>query len=576
MTSDLGDDPNSLNEFMNRKAWDPAWYETIVFLTGQVREAWPLLRKLADESRDDVSRHRLALAGRCLGQIRGAQIQEAPASLLRDEIAEALLSAAGRQFDSTLDVPDHLSQGLRGVALADSYYPCVPLGDLILSRAHDEQSAFLVAVMNCLWDIVPTLVDTSVIIDYMSSTYWWERELALRAVEAHGDTLAPDRTLISALVRRLANDRDELVAASAAKALAAVEEAAAEHPQVLPALLDRCLRAGSQSVRRAAAEAMVVLAGTAELQRHAQALVASLREETDPELRYHAVRALAALCPTLEVPGVIVAPLLACALHDMDEWVRGEALEALGGLGQAASSHPSVIPSLSKLLRVGGFWERFKAARALGALGAAEIEAIAVGLSDALGDPDEHVRAEAARALAAVGEAALARPTVVEKLLQYLRSADWYDRCCAAEALGAMGRAVANEPNVIRELIDGLGDPEVHVRQRAASALGKLGVPQRDDRALNALLHLLETDCELTVREAAATALASVGEATAGSSVIQTLMRKSKSETFRVRLAAGRALAAIESAGIRIFAMDGPSQLGTEWRLANVRELAIT
>src|SRR5262249_2455504 len=58
--------------FVDRKGWLPAWQETIVLLAGKLDDPVPLLEVLADEGKDDLFRHRLALAARCLGEIEGA------------------------------------------------------------------------------------------------------------------------------------------------------------------------------------------------------------------------------------------------------------------------------------------------------------------------------------------------------------------------------------------------------------------------------------------------------------------------------------------------------------------------
>jgi hypothetical protein len=58
-----------VKEFLDRKAWLPAWQEVIVLLAGNLNDAAPLLEMLADEGKDDLLRHRLALAALCLPEI---------------------------------------------------------------------------------------------------------------------------------------------------------------------------------------------------------------------------------------------------------------------------------------------------------------------------------------------------------------------------------------------------------------------------------------------------------------------------------------------------------------------------
>ena len=47
----------------------PTWREVILFLAGRLNDPSPLLELLADKSRDDEFRHRLALACECLAEI---------------------------------------------------------------------------------------------------------------------------------------------------------------------------------------------------------------------------------------------------------------------------------------------------------------------------------------------------------------------------------------------------------------------------------------------------------------------------------------------------------------------------
>jgi len=50
-----------VRELVDKKARDPHWQEVIVLLAGQLQDPEPLLKLLADETRDDPLYHRLAL-----------------------------------------------------------------------------------------------------------------------------------------------------------------------------------------------------------------------------------------------------------------------------------------------------------------------------------------------------------------------------------------------------------------------------------------------------------------------------------------------------------------------------------
>jgi predicted NACHT family NTPase len=58
-----------VSQLVDKKAWDPRWQEVITLLAGQMDNPIPLLELLCDPSRDDIFRHRLCLAARCLPEI---------------------------------------------------------------------------------------------------------------------------------------------------------------------------------------------------------------------------------------------------------------------------------------------------------------------------------------------------------------------------------------------------------------------------------------------------------------------------------------------------------------------------
>jgi hypothetical protein len=55
---------------LDHRAWLPAWQEVIILLGGTLEDPAPLLEMLADDSKDDIFRHRLALAALCLPEIK--------------------------------------------------------------------------------------------------------------------------------------------------------------------------------------------------------------------------------------------------------------------------------------------------------------------------------------------------------------------------------------------------------------------------------------------------------------------------------------------------------------------------
>jgi HEAT repeat protein len=162
-------------------------------------------------------------------------------------------------------------------------------------------------------------------------------------------------------------------------------------------------------------------------------------------------------------------------------------------------------------------------------------------LASALGDPDQRLRAEAARSLGALGS-----PRAVPDLVAALQEdADPETRIGAAYSLGLLGdhRAVdpllakladgdedprvrgvvaeslaeLQERRAVPALIAALGDPSVEVRFWASFALGELG----DPAALSALERLAQTDDATlpgwrSVKEEAAAAIESIRADPAG------------------------------------------------------------
>jgi HEAT repeat protein len=114
------------------------------------------------------------------------------------------------------------------------------------------------------------------------------------------------------------------------------------------------------------------------------------------DVRRNALQALV----TLRAPPRALAPVLAGALTDADEGVRGYAADALHGLGRVAPAE--VVPPLTAALRSDDASARYYAALALGMIGP-PAKAAAPDLIKALDDRVERVAARAAAALGAIG-----------------------------------------------------------------------------------------------------------------------------------------------------------------------------
>lgn len=173
----------------------------------------------------------------------------------------------------------------------------------------------------------------------------------------------------------------------------------------------------------------------------------------------------------------------------------------------------------ARKLRSAHFQVRFAAAQALVKLQGVK------ALIKALGDGDENVRIEAARALGNLGDA-----RAVEPLSEALCDSDFHVQLIAAEALVKMHAVVT--------LIEALGTGHSGVPY-AAEALGEL----KDARAVAPLIKALK-DSQRLVRDAAAHALGKLGDALA----VEPLINALEDNEWSVRYAAARALGKLGNA----------------------------
>ena len=138
-----------------------------------------------------------------------------------------------------------------------------------------------------------------------------------------------------------------------------------------------------------------------------------------------------------------------------DPGTRRAAAASLRKIGEPA------VPSLVSVLRRGGYEAR-SAARILGRIG--DPRAVKPLLDKALGLTEKSLRADANKALLAIGEPAF------DPILRGLESPDSMAKRCAAGLLGQMGDVRAVAP-----LTAALHSAEAHSRGPFVTALGKIG-----------------------------------------------------------------------------------------------------
>jgi HEAT repeat protein len=583
----------SIADLVDRKAWHPAWQEVVLFLAGELEDPAPLLELLADESRDDYFRHRLALAARCLGELENPAF--APASLIDRITKGALFTGLEHARVGTLDVVSHLNHAFPCLAQANGRVEGLGLLDLAChwlesdahlpeavwvleatgpwAARHARATSLLVSLMSnhddlwvrwraarALWsmgeakDSHPEVI--AALIDRLRRDPLWQvRWQAAAALQATAASMALDPDFILALAECGLHEKHAIVATKMAQALRAVGDAAIPNPAVISALIDRLLRDRDGSAR---------------------VLVAQVLEKWGKRAAVH--------------PDVVPALLNRIEL-DEDWQVRKKAIEALRSMGQIAASHPGVLnvlldqiadeknesvrTSVSVALRTmrlekthdlwlaphppesssqaaGALddWEATDGSQAIDDATAQSAGTIRAIVRQLLRDEDWEVRSKAAEILGEMGETLAQYPEAVSALVNRLMGdRDWWVRAKAAEALGSLGDTAAY-PEVVPALLDRLlQDAEAQVRMRVAGALGSAGAAFAPD-VIAALLDRLVHDGSWEVQTLFATALRSTFErVTPSPDVLPTLMDKLEhSEDWLARQGAAYALGAMGGA----------------------------
>ncbi|HKY70491.1 MAG TPA: HEAT repeat domain-containing protein [Nitrospira sp.] len=185
--------------------------------------------------------------------------------------------------------------------------------------------------------------------------------------------------------------------------------------------------------------------------------------------------------------------MLVALLQDQSPEVRRTAAESLGKIGD-----PTTLPAVVPLLHDPVPAVRATAAQALGRMASPADEAVIMGLSRALEDPDDKVRQAAALALGDIEPS----PRQLSTVADLLRGSDVHVRRAAVHALLALDTS-----QIASWLLPALDDPDAEVRQGAVAALGLSG----DRRAETALLKRLFQDPAPAVRAEAAYHLGELG-----------------------------------------------------------------
>jgi len=217
----------------------------------------------------------------------------------------------------------------------------------------------------------------------------------------------------------------------------------------------------------------------------------------DPEARKAGREALIAM-------GAEAVPVLAGACADENDWIRWEAVNALGAIAhQDPAAAAAAIPAIAVVaLTDGNPHPRWRSLYALACfpqeIGEAEVVPL---LLAGLEDPDPQHRWYAAVALAY-----FAQDVAVPLLHEGLHRDDAYERWEAVYCLGFVHDAASVA--LLAGLVVDIEGQEVRIRQEAALVLGRVG----NVAAIPALVQAL-ADPEAAVRWRAASSLARLGDA---------------------------------------------------------------
>lgn len=496
-------------DFLDKKAWDPEWEPVLRSWVGTAHDPLPILERLADATHDDLARHRLGTAGRCLFEVKPE---------LKDHQAYQALSVQipTVAFEQWKALAEEDMEELVVMSLRDMWIGNASVQTTLLRLLGKPRTNLRGVVQGTVQRVLPKAVQNAL------ARFSKDRDADVRmqAVKVLGTLgLAMPIAVQQVLVWQL-KDEQMMVRRDAVVALGTMGRAM---PLVVQQALVERLMDKELSVRHNTVIMLGTL-GSAMPVTVQQALVRqlpldhnflmsfdmkSLLELGDimmPFLvqvyRQSVVEALGKLGTSM--PEAVQQALRGC-LTDINMDVRNAAAMALEAFGSAM---PEVVQQTPvKLLRDEDQDARLRdeAVAMLETVGWAMPNAVQQALVAQLTDKDEEIRLSAVGTL---GELGTSMPKVVQQaLVVCLTDKDRDVRFSAVEVFGGMGMAI---PDVVQQALVGcLTDKEDIVRVAAMEALGKLGsaMPEVVQRAL---VERLTNEDDIDVRRRVVSVLSSI------------------------------------------------------------------
>jgi len=449
----FGGEEVSLKKFVSRKAWDPGWEEVILLLAGSLEDAGPLLEMLSDEKPteenpygDDFFRHRLGLAGLCLGELGEEQKGK-----LGDKLSVVTAKVFGGWYkQGFLQTLQHMEKALKSLARCNAF---VREGDW--RRWVGEHPAVGVDAPSFL-DWVAKMVEDPI-----------GRFVAILAVGLMGGSAArPD---VLSLFTELLKDED----ANTRRAATLASMGLGFSPVTREIFLQivELLKDEDGYVRRAAAEAVGSIGSSAAVPEFLDQ-IAKLLEDKRAYVRDAAVEAVGKMGSTAATTEILSR--IAKLLEDRDSYVRYAAASAVGEMGSTAAT-TEILSRIAKLLEDEDDDVRYAAASAVGEMDstAARIEILS-RIAELLKDERGYVCDVAIWAVVEMGSTA-ATTEFLSQIAKLLEDRDWYARDAAIWAVGKMGSTAATT-EILSRIAKLLEDERWYVRDAAAEAVEAMGI----------------------------------------------------------------------------------------------------
>jgi HEAT repeat protein len=539
----------TVRHLLDRKAWDRRWQEVIVLLVGRLRDPAPMLDLLADESGDDLFRHRLGLAALCLPELDPAQRARLAGRV--DEITSAAFSLwwkhlgmhtapALRLHTRTLLALGQVNGRVKGTPLLEH------LGGYLSSENDVERSALLTVV----GEMGGAAADPSILKRLallLQDDDDWESQLLAAALVGKMGAAAATATILDLLAEmlnrwELASKHERLAAATAVSGFDRVASSA-----LFDKLYDLILKDPSWD-RQVTAEEIVEARVSSAAMEHARTehfLYLVLSEST---VRLSTRRILSemgrATMPAvfrllgywLEARGFDrqavtvkgISEMGSAARPDHDTALPPDAYQTVLArevllVYSAQAETPDPIGNLVEMLKDPEWDMRYAGLHCIGS--AEVVPAVLEQLARILQDPHPMLRTDALNLVGNLGGAA-ATPAILDSLAQVLRedSSGW--RSAAADAVRGIGRGAARD-DIVAPLWKMLHDDNWHMQHEALIALCAIGAIKPPD-ILDTLAQMLQRGN----RYAAVTIIRGFGSAAASEDVLRGLAQALRGAGF--------------------------------------------